>query len=76
MHVAAKVYKTFEKSLEDSRRNTQTNPKGSTMGLGFCARTGGGSSGRDRMCWTKATSLSEGFPLGQASDLHCLSKVG
>jgi hypothetical protein len=28
------------------------------------------------MCQMKATSLSEGFALGQASDLHCLSKVG
>jgi hypothetical protein len=28
------------------------------------------------MCRTKVTSLSEGFALGQASDLHYLSKVG
>jgi hypothetical protein len=28
------------------------------------------------MCWTKVTSLSEGFALGQESDLHYLSKVG
>jgi hypothetical protein len=27
------------------------------------------------MYWTKTTSLSEGFALGQACDLHCLSKV-
>ncbi len=73
--VAAKVFKAFEKSLEDSRCNTQTKPKGGTMCLRVGAPTGGGGGGSNRMCQTKATSLSEGFALGQGSDVHCLSKV-
>lgn len=54
--VAAEAYKAFEKSLEDSRRNTQTKPKGGTMGMGVGARTGGGGGGSDRASKRPATA--------------------
>lgn len=54
--VAAEAYKAFEKSLEDSRRNTQTKPKGGTMGMGGGPRIGGGGGGSDRASKRPATA--------------------
>jgi hypothetical protein len=54
--VAAEAYKAFEKSLEDSRRNTQTKPKGGTMGMGVGPRIGGGGGGSDRASKRPATA--------------------
>ncbi len=60
--VAAEAYKAFEKSLEDSRRNTQAKPTGATMGMGG-ARTGGGGGGSDRA--TKRPATAEAKNLSQ-----------
>ncbi len=43
--VAAEAYKAFEKSLEDSRRNTQIKPKAETSNRGSEGITGGGGGG-------------------------------
>lgn len=47
--VAAEAYKAFEKSLEDSRRNTQIKPKSDTMSRTNGGITGGGGGGSDRV---------------------------
>jgi hypothetical protein len=46
--VAAEAYKAFEKSLEDSRRNTQIKPKSDSMSRASGGITGGGGGGSDR----------------------------
>lgn len=47
--VAEEAYKAFEKSLESSRRNTQTKPRGGNMNRDVAERTGGGGGGSDRV---------------------------
>lgn len=46
--VAAEAYKAFEKSLEDSRRNSQIKPKSDSMSRASGGITGGGGGGSDR----------------------------